>query len=216
VDGIEEAVAALARDELVAYPTETVWGLGANARSERAVARLRAWKGRGDDAPISVLIADPARLEAYGFELPAIARPLIDAFWPGALTLVLPCDAVGDARFATGIARDDGAVGVRCSAHPIAAALARAAEDAGAGPITATSLNRSGEPAAENAVRAARLCGESKEDPRRIDYSDCDAFGELASTVVDLTDGEPKILRAGEVTAEQVHDIAGAIEATRD
>ena len=178
---------------LVGYPTETVWGLGADACSESAVASLRRWKGRGDDAPISVLLDAPAALGALGCEpdQQALAQRLASAFWPGPLTLVLQCAR----RFAKGIARDDGAVGLRCSSHPVARSFAEALARAGAGPVTATSLNHSGEPAARTATEARALCA-GPGDPTLL-ADGPDAGASAASTVVDLTGARPVVLRWG-------------------
>lgn len=153
---LEAAVDRVRRGGLVAFPTETLYGLGADARSAAALARLRAWKGRGEAQPISVLATGVGGLEALGLRPGSGARRLLEALWPGPLTAVLPCTG----GFAPGVARPgDGAVGVRCSPHPVAAGLARALEEAGAGPVTATSLNRHGEPPADRREEALALGG---------------------------------------------------------
>jgi L-threonylcarbamoyladenylate synthase len=192
---LDGAVARLARGALVAYPTETLFGLGADASRDDAVERLRAWKGRAADHPLSLLVADADGLAAAGVDLPAAARRLAGAFWPGPLTLVLPCAR----RFAAGVARADGAVGVRCSSHPVAAALARRVAERGLGPITATSLNRSGEPAAGDRAAAAALCGAGDAAPWLLDVAGAPAPGGAASTVVDATGARPRVLREGAV-----------------
>jgi len=149
------AVERVRRGGLLAYPTETLYGLGADARSAAALERLRAWKGRGEAQPISILATGVGGLEALGLRPGLGARRLLEALWPGPLTAVLPCTG----GFAPGVARaEDGAVGVRCSPHPVAAGLARALEEAGAGPVTATSLNRHGEPPSARREQALGLC----------------------------------------------------------
>ena len=178
---------------LLAYPTETVWGLGADAGSEEAVKRLRHWKGRSENAPLSILVDDAHRLEALGFEVSAAARRLVSEFWPGPLTLVLPCRR----RFASGVARDDGAVGVRCSLHPLAAALARRLANEGVGPITSTSLNPSGAPAVRTRREAFACCDDAPAAPRMIDVEGAEAGGHPASTVLDLSGARPEVLRWG-------------------
>jgi L-threonylcarbamoyladenylate synthase len=183
---------------LVAYPTETVWGLGADACSDVAVAALRRWKGRVQDAPISVLVDAPAALDALGCGPQPAAARLAGAFWPGPLTLVLRCAR----RFATGVARGDGAVGLRCSSHPLASAFASALARAGVGPVTATSLNRSGEPAARDAARARALCADASDPALLADGSD--AGGAAESTVVDLTGPRPAVLRWGAVSRREL------------
>jgi L-threonylcarbamoyladenylate synthase len=193
-DPVAEAVARIAAGGLVAFPTETLWGLGADARSEEAVARLRSWKVRGDDQPLSVLVTGPAALPGLGIEMGRLARELADTYWPGPLTLVLRCSG----RFAQGVARADGALGVRCSPHPVAGSLARALEAAGVGPITATSLNRSGEAPAHTRAEAMLACARGAGEPPLLFVADgLDAGGGRPSTVVDLTGEKPVVLRWG-------------------
>jgi tRNA threonylcarbamoyl adenosine modification protein (Sua5/YciO/YrdC/YwlC family) len=200
---LESALATLGAGALLAFPTETVWGLGADARSESALARLRAWKGRGDGQPIALLVPDLAALEALGAELSEAGRRLAAAFWPGPLTLVLRCAA----RFAAGVAGPASAVGFRCSPHPAADALARAAWDAGCGPVTATSLNRSGEPPARTRAEAAGLC-RGQGAPRLFGGSWPDAGGAAPSSVVDCTGAALRVLREGALSAARLERVA--------
>jgi L-threonylcarbamoyladenylate synthase len=227
---LDTALARLSADGLVAFPTETVWGLAARASSEAAVAKLRAWKGRCEAQPISLLVDASEGLEEYGFSMSPLARALMGRFWPGPATFVLPCESRREhagtssaLRFAAGIAREDGAVGLRCSTHPAAAALARGARERGLGPITATSFNRSGKLPARTRDEAGSLCadtGEDTPDPLagvgedtpdllaglnevfRFAPEGCDATGAAPSSVVDLTGGEPRILRPGPLDRE--------------
>ena len=192
-DPLAEAVARVAAGGLLAFPTETLWGLGADARSDEAVARLRKWKQRADDQPLSVLVTGAAALPALGIEAARLARELANTFWPGPLTLVVPCRA----RFAKGVARSDGALGVRCSPHPVAGSLARALEAAGVGPITATSLNRHGAAPARTRAEAALACRDDGEAPLLFVGDGLDAGGGRPSTVVDLTGEKPIVLRWG-------------------
>lgn len=212
-DPFEEAVARIARGGLVAYPTETLYGLGADAGRSDAVGRLRAWKGRPDDQPLSLLVSGPEGLEALGVSLGGSARRLAEALWPGPLTLVLPC-----ARpWAPGVARaEDGAVGVRCASHPAAAELARRVAERGLGPVTATSLNRSGRPPARTRAQAAALCaGEGGgEAPWLLDVPGAPEPGGAASTVVDATRETPVVLREGAVPRARIEAcLAGGDEA---
>jgi L-threonylcarbamoyladenylate synthase len=132
------AVVALRRGEIVAYPTETFYGLGVDAADELALARLRELKGRAEKA-FSVLVVGPEMLERLVEPPGAKARALMERYWPGALTLALPAlPGVPDALVA------DGCVAVRESPHPLARALVRAF----GGPITATSANLAGAPPA--------------------------------------------------------------------
>jgi L-threonylcarbamoyladenylate synthase len=194
------AVERLAEGGLVAFPTETVWGLAVRAESATALERLQAWKGRRADNPIALLVSGPRALEVLDFDVSDAAHALMDEFWPGALTLVLPCRH----RFPCGLARRDGAVGVRCSSHAEAAELVRRAEAAGAGPLTATSLNRSGNPPARTRDEAAVLCGGGAADPLLLP-GDLDAGGETPSTVIDLTGRCPSVLREGGLALEASH-----------
>jgi L-threonylcarbamoyladenylate synthase len=193
-DELDAAIARIAGDGLVAFPTETIWGLAANARSEAAVARLRSWKLRADDQPLSVLVTGVQALPELGVSVGRLARELADTFWPGPLTLVLPCKTA----FATGVAGPGGALGVRCSPHPVAASLARALEAAGVGPITATSLNRHGEPPARNRGEASQACSRDDDGAPLLFVGDgLDAGGGRPSTVVDLTGTKPRVVRWG-------------------
>ena len=201
---LEAAARALAAGELLGFPTETVWGLGADPGSEAAQARLRAWKGRSGTQPIALLVPDLAALEALGAELGEPARRLAAAFWPGPLTLVLRCRA----RFAEGIAGAGGGVGFRCSPHPAAQALARAARDAGLAAVTATSLNRSGAPPARTLAEARLLCAGAGA-PRLLEGSWPDAGGGAPSSVVDLRAGALRVLREGDLKAERLIHVAG-------
>jgi len=207
-DPIGDAVKHVAASGMLGYPTETVWGLGVDAASETAVGRLRDWKGRGDDAPISILIADMADLEVFDFVVEEATLKLAGAFWPGPLTLVIPCRR----SFAPGVGRSDGAVGVRCSAHPLAAALARRCEAEGLGPLTATSLNRTGSPAATTRGEAAANAGAGPEAPLIVDVEGCEAGGDLESTVIDVSHSEPGVLRWGSLRAAEIDPVLQEID----
>jgi tRNA A37 threonylcarbamoyladenosine synthetase subunit TsaC/SUA5/YrdC len=138
-----------------------------------------------------------------GVELSPLPRRLTEAFWPGPLTLVLHCPET----FAPGVARGDGAVGFRCSSHPLAAALARRVAQEGIGPLTATSLNRSGEPPARTCSEAARYCDGRPESPILLDLSDLEAVGGIPSSVLDLTGPEPRVLREGAISFAAIADV---------
>jgi L-threonylcarbamoyladenylate synthase len=208
IEPIGEAVAWVRDGGLLGYPTETVWGLGADSRSDAAVARLNRWKGRDASEPISILVAAADDLSSLGFELTDTARRLAAAFWPGPLTLVLRCEG----RFAHGISREDGAVGVRCSSHPISAAIARQLAAAGVGPLTSTSLNRSGAPAAGHIEQAREMCGSSIDTPRLLAVEGAEAGGQRESTVIDATGAEPHVLRWGAVARSELARFLGAFE----
>jgi L-threonylcarbamoyladenylate synthase len=184
---VSEAAARIRRGELVAYPTETVWGLAADARSDAAVQKLRAWKGRDPQQAMSVLVSDYGALEALGAETTPLAEQLAAKFWPGPLTLVVRCER----GFARGIASADGGVGFRCSPHPVARALAREA-----GVITATSFNRSGD-----AACATRAEAEACADAEVALVAGEDASGAAPSSVVDASGARLRVLREGAIPA---------------
>ncbi len=181
---VERAAAHLRDGGVIAYPTETVYGLGADATRAGALERLRELKGRDDTSALSVLIADLDALEAWLPGLPERARSLARRFWPGPLTLVL---GTAEPRLA-GVASPRG-VGFRCSPQPTARALAAAA-----GPIVSTSANRSGEPPCVTASEVARTFGAD------LPIAGGEPAGGLPpSTVVAVADGEAELLRAGPV-----------------
>jgi L-threonylcarbamoyladenylate synthase len=192
---IPEAVTRLRAGEVVAYPTETVYGLGVDALSGAAVARLRRLKGRVPDQGLSVLVASLAELERWAPDLPARARRLARAFWPGPLTLVVPLpsgplDAVATAH----------GVGFRCSPQPTAAALLAALGS----PLVSTSANHSG----QTPCRSAREVGDVFGDELPIAGGE-DAGGEAPSTVVSLAPGGAlAILREGPISAGKLSEIA--------
>jgi L-threonylcarbamoyladenylate synthase len=208
---LEAAVERLSAEGLIAYPTETVWGLGACADRPKAVDRLIAWKGRRNDQPMSVLVASIESAIRIGCRLDERAQRLARAFWPGPLTIVVSCER----RFASGVARADGALGLRCSSHPIAGLLATALDDAGLGPLTSTSLNRSGsEPAVDVEAAEVMTSGgpeDGLESPLLFATLESglvrDAGAERPSSVVDCTGPAPSVLRAGAIEADRLAEI---------
>ncbi len=206
-DPIGEAVDWIRSGGLLAYPTETVWGLGADARSPASVEALRRWKGRDDSTPISILISDASELPGLGFEWTPVAERLASALWPGPMTLVLQCSG----EFARGVARSDGAVGVRCSSHPLCSAIARRIAHSGIGPITATSLNVSGSPPALNRGQAKEICARGDASVRLLEVEGAEAGGDTESTVIDATGAAPEVLRWGALTPEDFEPIVGSL-----
>lgn len=186
---IAEAAAALVRGELVGFPTETVYGLGANAADPAAIARLYAAKGRPADHPVIVHIANPDRLADWVRDIPPAARKLADAFWPGPLTLVLP-RAPGVLPTITG---GQDTVAVRCPAHPLALALLDACAAAGIAGLVAPSANRFGRlsPTEAGAVREAF----GNEVALVLDGGSC-AVG-IESTIVEVKGLDVRVLRPG-------------------
>lgn len=194
MEDLDAGIDHLRADGLLAFPTETVWGLAARADSNKAMDRLCDWKGRAADQPISLLVSGREEVGELGFELSPEANALMTNFWPGPLTIVLGCRA----RFGDGVAREDGAVGVRCSSHPSALGLAQRSRKAGIGPLTATSFNRSGEPPVCSRAEAERLLdAEASPGPLRLLDTTLESGGEVPSTVVDLAGRRPEVLRVG-------------------
>ena len=204
---LDRAVAELRSGALLAYPTETLFGLGADGRSPAAVERLCGWKGRGRESPLPILVEGREALAGLGVEFSPLSRRLAETFWPGPLTLVLFCPE----PFAPGVAREDGAVGFRCSSHPVAAALAHRVAREGIGPLTATSLNRSGETPASTRSEAARYCDGRSGSPILIDASDVEGGGGIPSSVLDLTGPEPRMLREGAISSAEIADVLGEV-----
>ena len=205
-DLLGTAVARLADDGFIAYPTETVWGLGACADRPDAIRRLIDWKGRSEDAPMSVLVPSVEAATELGCLIEGPAKRLAESFWPGPLTLVVACER----RFAKGVEREDGALGMRCSSHPVAHALAVAVDRAGLGPLTSTSMNRSGDAPATDRAAAEALVSERGSDPASIDEPlvlagpGVEAGAEAPSSVVDCTTDEPAVLRVGAIDRERL------------
>jgi L-threonylcarbamoyladenylate synthase len=194
--------ARLLRDgELVAFPTETVYGLGGDATSETAVAQIFAAKGRPRFNPLIVHVPGLAEAEPLG-EFDARARLAARRFWPGPLTLVLPRRAEGGLSLlaSAGLAT----VALRAPRHPVAQSLLRATGK----PIAAPSANRSGRVSPTTAAHVTAELGESV--ALILDAGPC-PIG-LESTVLDLTDRMPVLLRPGAVTLEELIDLLGAIE----
>jgi L-threonylcarbamoyladenylate synthase len=208
-DPIGDSVARIRAGSLVAYPTETVWGIAADATSEAAMERLFAWKRRAADSYSSILVSDMKHLEPLGFEVGEVTLKLAEAFWPGPLTLVIPCRG----SFASGIANAHGAVGVRCSTHPLATALARRCEAEGVGPITATSLNRSGVAPARSRSEAQQAVAGDADAPEIIGVEGAEAGGDTETSVVDVSGDRPEILRPGAIPAAELEALIEEIRA---
>jgi L-threonylcarbamoyladenylate synthase len=194
--GIELAVEAVRRGELVVLPTDTVYGLGTDAFLPEAVAALLAAKGRGRDMPVPVLVGSPGTLEGIATGLSDAARALVEGCWPGGLTIVARVQPslqwdLGETR---------GTVAVRMPLHPVAIELLRAT-----GPMAVSSANRSGRPPAATAEQAEEQLGESVSI-----YLDSGASGAaVPSTIVDVTEAVPRLLRAGAVSESVLREVAG-------
>ncbi|HEV2294011.1 MAG TPA: L-threonylcarbamoyladenylate synthase [Tepidisphaeraceae bacterium] len=198
---IERAVEILRAGGLVAFPTETVYGLGADARNADAVRRIFAAKGRPSTNPLIVHISGVAMAKLYAAEWPDTARRLAQKFWPGPLTLVLP-------RFRT-IAPEVSAgwdtVGLRMPNHPLALKLIQRFD----GPIAAPSANRSNHISPTTAKHVREELGDAVDVI--LDGGPCTVG--IESTVLDLTVARPKILRPGGIARGQIEKVVGPIDA---
>jgi L-threonylcarbamoyladenylate synthase len=198
------AVEALARGELVALPTETVYGLGADAANPDAVARIFAAKGRPADHPLIVHVAKNADLEHWAIDIPVVTQKLTDAFWPGPLTLILKKSAKVPAAVTGGQAT----VGIRCPAHPMAQKLLQEFSRLGSGIIAAPSANKFGH---VSPTTAQHVRDEFGDDLMILDGGACEVG--IESTILDLsrmkTLKRPVVLRPGAVTPEMIRDVLG-------
>jgi L-threonylcarbamoyladenylate synthase len=204
---INEAAQALAAGALVAMPTETVYGLGARADDDAAVARIFAAKGRPSDHPLIVHVCDAEQAARFAAELPPLARKLMDAFWPGPLTVIVPRAPAMAAAAAGG----QHSVGLRCPAHPVARALLAAARAEGVAGIAAPSANRFGR---VSPTRAAHVVEEFGPDLLVLDGGDCQVG--IESSIVDCSRGHAVLLRPGVLSAAAIEAALGEPLRARD
>ena len=193
---IEDAARCIQAGGLVGFPTETVYGLGADASSDAAVAGIFAAKGRPANHPLIVHVADAAQVSDYASSVPIFAERLMQAFWPGPLTVILP-RREGVAAAAAG---GQNSIGLRCPAHPVALAFLKACNTGVAGP----SANRFGR---VSPTTAAHVVGEFGDDLLVLDGGPC-AVG-IESSIVDCTRGQPVLLRPGVLTRAQLEAACG-------
>jgi L-threonylcarbamoyladenylate synthase len=193
--GLDAAADAIRRGELVVLPTDTVYGVGVDAFSPEAVTDLLAAKGRGREMPPPVLVGSWEGLDGLVLSVDAVARDLIEAFWPGGLTIIVEHAPsliwdLGDSR---------GTVAVRMPAHPVALELLKRT-----GPLAVSSANKSGVPAAHTAENAREQLGELV-----TVYLDGGPAPDdtMSSTIVDLTGPVPAIRREGTISVEAIRDV---------
>jgi len=202
-ENLTDAVAALKRGEVIVYPTETLYGLGADALNGAAVEKVFQLKGREPGNPIPVLVADREMLGALVAVIPPLAEKLMARFWPGPLTLVLPAGK----NISPALLNADGGIGVRISSEPVATGLVRALGR----PLTATSANPSGLTPARTVQQAKNYFAGA------IDLF-IDA-GELTSrtgsTVVEIGTDTVRIIREGEIGKSELQRTLGESEAVR-
>lgn len=204
---ITQAVEALARGELVGLPTETVYGLAADACNDAAVALIFKTKGRPADHPLIVHVACAEDVKVFVAEMPVFAQKLMDAFWPGPLTLILPRRPDVAAAAAGG----QDSVGVRCPSHPVALALLAACAAQGIAGVAAPSANLFGR---VSPTTAAHVQSELGSDLLILDGGACDVG--IESTIIDCTRGAPVLLRPGQITRPQVEAACGLTVLDKD
>ena len=204
---VRAAAALLAAGELVAFPTETVYGLGARADDDAAVARIFAAKGRPADHPLIVHVADMASAQAFAGTLSSGAQSLMAAFWPGPLTVIVARRPGWGAAAAGG----QDSIGLRMPAHPVALALLRAAAALGVPGVAAPSANRFGR---VSPTTAAHVVQELGPDLCVLDGGAC-AVG-IESAIVDCTRAQPALLRPGQLSRAQIEQVLGQPLAAAD
>jgi L-threonylcarbamoyladenylate synthase len=193
------ALAALRRGDVIGLPTETVYGLAADASRPEAVRRIFALKGRPADHPLIVHIAGAGQLDRWARDVPEAARTLAEAFWPGPLTLILRRQpAVPDE-----VTGGQDTVGLRCPAHPMALALLHEFD----GGLAAPSANRFGHVSPTSAAHVYDEFGAAV--PVVLDGGECEVG--IESTILDLTGPVPRILRPGRITRAQIEAHVGAV-----
>ncbi|WP_020417784.1 L-threonylcarbamoyladenylate synthase [Amycolatopsis sp. ATCC 39116] len=196
-EGLAAAASAVRSGRLVVLPTDTVYGIGADAFDSAAVRALLRAKNRGPDLPVGVLVGSWSTVDGLVLGVPPQARALIEAFWPGDLSIVLP--HAPSLRWDLGTTR--GTVMLRMPLHPVALELLR-----DVGPMAVSSANVAGRSPASSAQEAQEQLGESVSV-----YLDGGPSGQpVPSSIVDLTGDEPVLLRAGAVSAEAVSEVLGA------
>lgn len=194
---ISAAVAALRRGDAIAFPTETLYGLGADALDAAAVEKIYRLKGRDPANPIPVLVADRGMLDVLVAEILPLAERLIDEFWPGPLTLVLPARG----NIPRPLLNSSGGIGVRVSSQPIATELVRRLGR----PLTATSANPSGKPPART-VEEAKSYFAAEID---IFIDGGTLVSKTGSTVAAISSDRVKIIREGEIVRSELERVVG-------
>ncbi|WP_296601328.1 L-threonylcarbamoyladenylate synthase [Nocardioides sp.] len=200
-EAVEAASLAVQRGELIVLPTDTVYGIGADAFDPAAVRGLLAAKGRGREMPPPVLISAATTLDALAVRVPGYARALVEAFWPGPLTLV--CHQQTSLQWDLGDTR--GTVAVRMPDHEVAREILERT-----GPLAVSSANKTGMPAATDADQAAEMLG----DDVAVIVDAGPAPGGEASTIVDVTGTQGRVLRLGALSLEQLNEVLEPLGAT--
>ena len=200
LQAIAQAARTIQAGGLVGFPTETVYGLGADASNDQAVAGIFAAKGRPADHPLIVHVADAAQVNDYASSVPPFAARLMQAFWPGPLTVILPRKP-GSAAAAAG---GQNSIGLRCPAHPVALAFLKACLASGVSGVAGPSANRFGRVSPTTAQHVVQELGEAL---LVLDGGSC-AVG-IESSIVDCTRSQPVLLRPGVLTRAQLEAACG-------
>jgi tRNA threonylcarbamoyl adenosine modification protein (Sua5/YciO/YrdC/YwlC family) len=200
-EAVEAASLAVQRGDLIVLPTDTVYGIGADAFDPSAVRGLLAAKGRGREMPPPVLISAVTTLDALATKVPGYARALVEAFWPGPLTVV--CHQQTSLQWDLGDTR--GTVAVRMPDHEIAREILERT-----GPLAVSSANRTGMPAATDADQAEEMLGDSV----ALIVDAGESPGGEASTIVDCTGDQGRVLRRGALSLEQLNEVLEPLGAT--
>ncbi len=201
---LEDAARALRDGNLVVFPTETVYGLGADASNERAVRRIYEVKGRPLDHPVIVHVGDLSHINHWVSDVPKYAVTLAREFWPGSMTLVLPRSTKAK-DFVTG---GQESIGIRIPAHPLALQLLREFHKLGGLGVAAPSANRFGEVSPTTSLAAEEEIGKYLSDSDLILDGGQSVVG-IESTVIDCRADRPRILRPGAITREMIEAVTG-------
>jgi L-threonylcarbamoyladenylate synthase len=204
---IAQAAQALLEGQLLGLPTETVYGLAANATNDAAVAKIFVAKGRPANHPLIVHVASRSQVAFFATQVPEFAQALMAAFWPGPLTLILPRQS----GVATASAGGQDSIGLRCPSHPVAQTLLQACLRLGVLGVSAPSANRFGR---VSPTTAAHVQSELGSDLLILDGGACDVG--IESTIIDCTRGEPVLLRPGQVTRAQIAKACGRAVLDKD
>jgi L-threonylcarbamoyladenylate synthase len=204
IDSLNVAAQALIDGSLVAFPTETVYGLGADATNSLAVARIYEAKGRPADHPLIVHIADIEHLEQWISDIPEFAIALAREFWPGPMTLILKRSNLAQ-DFITG---NQNTVGIRIPDNPSALGLLEAFHNLGGPGIAAPSANRFGQVSPTTAAAVQEELGDFLADSDLVLDGGSSEVG-LESTIIDCTSGDPRIMRPGAITIEMIEKVTG-------
>ena len=197
---VQQAADALCAGELLGLPTETVYGLAADASNENAVAKIFKAKGRPSNHPLIVHVASADQVNKFASEVPAFAQSLMNQFWPGPLTLILPRNE-GMAAAAAG---GQNSVGLRCPSHPVALQVLKACASKGVWGVAAPSANLFGR---VSPTSAAHVQSEFGEELLILDGGECDVG--IESSIVDCTRGVPVLLRPGQISRTQIEQACG-------